>query len=265
MNIIAVDDEQSALQALERAIKQVIKDANVKYFQFSDEALAYAKENIVDVAFLDIEMNEMNGLLLAKHLKDIDGKVNIIFITGYSRYAMEAFTLRASGYVMKPFDSKQIAKELENLRYPALCNNKGIRIQCFGNFEIFVEGIPLVFSRSKTKELLAYLVNRGGAWCKKNEIIAKIWEEREDSKSLQVQYRQLVADLIATLNTAGFADIILRRRGELAIVTDKCNCDYFDFMNGEVNAINAYNSEFMEQYSWAEFTKGMLSYLPKKR
>jgi len=91
MNILAVDDERIQLEELEGTIKEAIPDAQVTSFRKPKEALEYAKQlkagnNCIDLAFLDIEMGNINGLELAKELKDISDKTNIVFVTGYSQY-----------------------------------------------------------------------------------------------------------------------------------------------------------------------------------
>ena len=262
MNIIAVDDERRALHTLEQAIQTALPDAAVTGFTKALDALEYAKENRVDAAFLDIQMAEMNGLSLAKHLKEIYGFTNIIFVTAYSRYTGEALTLRVSGYVMKPINPDQVREEIDNLRNPLKppANEaiKGIRVQCFGNFEVFVDGEPLSFARSKTKELFAYLVSRRGTLCSNNEIAAVIWENEADSPSLKSHYHNLVADLTQTLSKAGIKDLLVKQRGFLGIAVDKVSCDFYDFCAGI--DVNSYKGEFMNQYSWAEFTNAYLSW-----
>ena len=126
------------------------------------------------------------------------------------------------------------------------------RIQTFGNFEVFLDDKPLVFRRTKTKELLAYLVSRQGALCNNNEIIAIIWENKEDSPSLKSMFRTLVADLLQTLSAAGICDIIIKHRGHIGIIKEKISCDLFDFLTG-INT-KSYMGEYMTQYSWAENT-----------
>ena len=86
----------------------------------------------------------MNGLELAKRLKDQHGETNIVFVTGYSEYAIDAFDLHASGYLLKPATVEKVQDAMENLRIPpeTIGRGKRVRIQCFGNFEIFVDGVP---------------------------------------------------------------------------------------------------------------------------
>lgn len=176
MNIIIVDDERRTLKMIEKAVADAAAQSVIHSFTSAIKALEYARENQIDVAFLDIMMGEMNGLLLAKNLKDIYGRTNIIFVTGYSQYANDAFDLRASGYVMKPVNPERVQEELENLRNPVEvpCPER-IRIQCFGSFAVFVDGKPLLFSRSKPKELLAYLMHKRGAAVTNSEIASVLW------------------------------------------------------------------------------------------
>ena len=257
MNIIAVDDEKFALMELQSAVKEALPDSVISCFDKPTAALDYAKSNQIDMAFLDIEMGGMNGLQLAKHLKEIRDKTNIIFVSGYSQYAVEAFALRGGGYLLKPISAKAVTETIENMRHPAKAEpGNRLRIQTFGNFEVFVDGKPLSFARTKTKELLAYIVSRQGAMCNNNEIAAVIWEGREDTASLKSLFRTLVADLTRALRSAGINDVIIKQWGCLGIATDKISCDLYDFCAGI--DVNSYMGEFMTQYSWAEFTNDYL-------
>jgi two-component SAPR family response regulator len=266
VNIIAVDDEQYALAGLKTAIEETMsapsaKGITLSCFSNAEEALEYAKTKRVDTAFLDIEMGGMNGLQLARELKEIYGKTYIVFVTGYPQYAVEAFAIRAKGYIMKPYVAEAVAEALcEATAY--LQTEKKLFVQTFGNFEIFLDGTPLKFSRKKTKELFAYLVSRRGAECSHNEIIDILWDDEEDKNILEI-FRKLVLDLSHRLDEAGFSDILIKRYGMLAIVPDKIPCDYYDFCAG-IN-INNYMGEFMSQYRWAEFTNTYLDEKYKKQ
>ncbi|MDR2542048.1 MAG: hypothetical protein LBC80_01150, partial [Treponema sp.] len=194
-----------------------------------------------------------------KSLKEIYGKTCIVFVTGHSHYAADAFALRANGYIMKPVTAQEVIEEVKYLQnavisFPSINPDDGkkVFIQTFGNFEIFIDGKPLVFGRAKTKELLAYLVSRQGALCNNNEIVAVIWEDKNDSSSLQSMFRTLVADLMQTLKTANINNILIKQRGAIGIVKEKISCDLYDFCDGI--KVNKYFGEFMNQYSWAEFT-----------
>ena len=259
MNIIAVDDEQFALQDLKQTIDEAAPGCELACFSTPAEALRYAAEVAVDIAFLDISMSGMNGLALAKRLKDINGKTNIIFATGYSDYAVDAFSVQASDYLMKPVTREAVARAIEHLRDPVADKpTKRVSVQTFGNFEVFVDNAPLAFARSKTKELLAYLINRRGSFCSNDEIIAAIWEEKADTQALKGHFRHLVADLTLTLNNKGIESMLLKKHGYLAVAPDTFQCDLYDFYSGKPSAVNSYAGEYMAQYSWAEFINGYL-------
>lgn len=260
MKIIAVDDERHALAMLQQAIVEVAGDADLTCFTSPSEVLEHAAKHDVEVAFLDIEMPEMNGLFLAKSLKDLRPAANIIFVTSYSEYANKAFSLRASGYVMKPIDPQQVLVELENLRNPIkLDSSKRVRFQCFGGFAMFIEGEPLLISRSKVKELLAYLVHKRGATATSSEIAAILWEDKKYTKSVQSQTRTTIAQLMGLLKDAGVGDIVRKGWNSMAIDVEKVSCDYYEFLEGNVASINTYCGQYLDEYSWAEFTTGYLN------
>ncbi|MDL2301724.1 response regulator [Lachnospiraceae bacterium OttesenSCG-928-D06] len=258
MNIIAIDDESAALRELERALNKIVEDANINLFTSAIKALEYAQENIVDVAFVDIQMYEMHGLILAKKLKDIHKSVNIIFVTAHSDYALGAFNMHASGYLLKPIQAEQISIELDNLRNPIQQSEKGIRVQCFGNFEIFVNGVPVEFGRARSKELLAFLVDRRGANVSRKEMAVILWEDEMYTRSKQTQLQVYLTEMTRSLEKAGGGSIILKKRGFYAVDISKFTCDYYDYWNGDAASVNRYHGEYMSNYSWAEFTAGYL-------
>lgn len=261
MRIIVVDDEQFALDHLKGLLEEFRPNCEIHCFSSPISALKYMKKTPADVALLDVEMYEMSGIELAKKLKDIYANVNIIFVTGYSDYALDAFSIHASGYLLKPTSGKQLERELNNLRIePRRESNKRVRVQTFGNFEVFVDNEPIEFARTKSKELLAYLVDRKGAGTTTAALIAVLWEDKEYSVSLQKQFQTLVSDLMKTLKYLGVEDIIIRKRNNMYIHPDKIDCDYYSFLKGDAKAVNAYTGEYMSNYSWAEFTMGFLHY-----
>ncbi len=259
MNIIAVDDEQHALNNIERAIISVVPNANLKCFNNASDAISYAKDNLIDIAFLDIEMSIINGINLAKKLKETYSNTNIIFVTGYGSYMGNAFDLHASGYVLKPINKEKLEKEINNLRTPIVNSNKGLYIQCFGNFEAFYDGKPLYFKRSKAKELLAYLIDRKGANSSKKELAAILLEDSPYNRSTQSYVQIITAELLRVLKEIDSDNILIIRHGQYAVDIAKVNCDYYDYEKGIVKALNSYKGEYMTNYSWAEFTAGFLA------
>lgn len=116
MNIIAVDDEQAMLDELTQAITKAAPGASLAGFTRPLDALGYARARRVDVAFLDVRMEDMDGLELGEKLRAISPSVNLIFVTGYREYTSDAYYLHASGYVDKPVTPTKIRYELEILK-----------------------------------------------------------------------------------------------------------------------------------------------------
>ncbi|MEG1968366.1 MAG: response regulator, partial [Clostridia bacterium] len=234
MNIIAADDERIALQLLISSIHEAVPEAQVHGFGSGEEALAFGSENPCEVAFLDISMSDVDGITLAKHLKQVNPMVNIIFVTAYKKYALEALSLHSSGYVMKPVTREKIEHELEHLRHPVSMQTKHkVWIQCFGNFEVFADGEPIKFTYSKTKELLAFLVDRKGVYCSNGEIIAALWEDDGDSVKKSSYLRDLKADLLAAFTALGVEEAICKQRGMMAVSVERLACDYYNWMQGD--------------------------------
>lgn len=253
MRILAVDDERLALENLIETIVSACPDAEVKGFRYPEDAIEYARNNVCDVAFLDIEMGKINGVGLAEKLKELNPDVNIIFATGYGNYRDVAFDMHASGYIEKPVTAQKVAHELANLRRP-VPSLKRVRVQAFGNFEVYLDGEPMNFRYSKTRELLAYLVDRKGAMCTVGEMCAALFEDSDHV----VYFKSIRGDLLTTLKSHGCEGIVVHQYGMLGVVPSEVDCDYYDFLNGKVTAANAYRGEYMTQYSWAESTHAAL-------
>ena len=262
MRIIAVDDERLVLQLLVDSITQVVPEAEIHGFRKPGEAIMFARENGCDIAFLDIKMRGMTGLELARQLKDILSDINIIFVTGYSEYTLDAFRLYASDYLLKPATPQLVKQAIEHLRTPIKPKaDKKLSIQCFGNFEVFAGGKPVVFKRAKSKEILAYLVDRMGATCTMGELMTAIWEIGPDNSSRQSNLRNLISDMKHSLADVGAGEIIIKGRNSISLDINAVNCDYYDFLHHIPYAVNCYRGEYMAQYSWAEITTASLPIL----
>lgn len=161
---------------------------------------------------------------------------------------------------MKPVTAEAIEEELRNIGLTTVPVRKelSLRVQCFGNFEVFYEGKPLEFARAKSKELFAYLVFRRGSACSIRECAAILYEDREYGSALKNQIETFKSDMMRTLRKADCEDAVIKGRNQLSVDTEKFSCDYYQFLNGESSAINAFVGEFMTQYSWAEITTASL-------
>ena len=208
------------------------------------------------MAFLDIHMRGMTGVEVAKKLKEINPKMNIIFVTGFSEYKGDAMDMKASGYIMKPVTKEEVERELNDLRYPAIVPKTDalLRVQCFGNFDVYTpSGEHVRFERSKAKEVFAYLVHRHGSSCTTRELFSVIFEDEPYDSKLQNLLQTYIYSMIKSLKAVGAESAVVRSYNALAVNTDVLDCDYYRFKELDAGAVNAYECEYMNQYSWADF------------
>ena len=253
MIAIAVDDEVLMLGALVKAIKASPDITAVADFTSGEDALDFVKTNPVDIAFLDINMRGMGGLSLAEKIVGFCPDCRIVFCTGYEEYAIKAFKLHASGYLLKPISAADVQAEINNIK-GIRKKEKPLTAKCFGNFEVYANGEKLLFKRSKTKELLAFLIDRHGSGVTISQIGLALWEEDKDQKN-QNYIHQLFRDLRQSLEKVGAEEIFERNNYFYSINPDKIDCDYYTYLK---TGKPEFYGEYMSQYSWAEETCGML-------
>lgn len=253
MKIIVADDEELSLEDLIGIVKDVEPQAQVYGFSDPAEVVEFTKEEKCDIAFLDIDMGYMSGIEVAKELKILHPKINIIFVTAYSEYMHTAIKMRASGYLTKPATRDDVIEELKNLRNPVVLEEENKLVaKCFGTFDVFVDGKSLDFERSRTKEMLAYLIDRRGNAVTSGELRAVLWEDADTDKNTGTYLQILKKDLISTLMKVGLEDVLVTSWNKYAINTEKISCDYYDFLEDKPEGVRAYNGEYMSQYTWAE-------------
>ena len=257
MDVLIVDNEKTALKQVSRVLRRVAAEAIIKETSDAYDALQLCRETAFDVAFLDIEMPEKDGLALAKEIKDIRPMTNIVIVTAFPEYALEAYKLYVSDYVLKPVTHEDLKNALNNLRNPIRERRKGLYVRCFGDFAVFYDAKPLHFGRTKTKEMFAYLIDRKGAECTNAQIRAVLWGDNVSDDDRQRHYfAQVAYELRAKLDELGLADIYVHSRDSYAIVPDKIACDYYEALQSKDFA--GFEGEYMTQYEWAEFRIGTL-------
>lgn len=256
MIAIAVDDEALMLRALVRAISVSPDVSDVIKFLDCEKALSYVKENPVNVAFLDINMRGMGGLALAEKIIGLRPDCKIIFCTGYEEYAIPAFKLHASGYLMKPISAEDVQGEIDNIK-GVRQKEKLLEVKCFGNFEVYAKGERLLFKRSRTKELFAFLVDRKGAGMTAKQICAVLFPDDTDDNKNVAYLRQLILDLKNTLKMVGAESVLCHDTPYYRIDTNLIKCDYFTYLE---TGKPEFHGEYMSQYSWAEETCAMLQF-----
>lgn len=256
MRAIVVDDEIYMLENLLEAVSVSNDIESVKSFSTCSKALEFVENNDIDVAFLDINMRGIGGLGLAEKIIKLQPQCKIIFCTGHEEYAVSAFQLHVTGYLMKPITSQAVQKEIDHIK--GIKNNeKLLEIKCFGNFEVLYNGETLPFKRKKTKELLAVLVDRNGSGITVKQICAILFNDDSDDVKNAAYLRQLILDLKNTLKLINAEKVLQHDTPYYRIDTNFVNCDYFSYL---ITGKPKFYGEYMSQYSWAESTCALLQF-----
>lgn len=300
MNAICVDDEKIMLEGIMMICREISDIDEVIGFRKATEALEYVENNDVDIAFLDIDMPVIDGMTLARRMKRCNPDLKIIFTTGYSEFAVEAFKMKANGYLLKPIKKNDIQQEIDSLKQLTEStmnmlvaqqsakeeaerkkketngtdqakdarSNEGtsrsadreihqrIFARTFGNFDLFVDRKPVVFSRKPAKELLAYLIDKRGATVSRKEMAAVIFEDDGYNRSTQSYLTKLLNDMNESLKAVNADQIVQKESGMYFVDINAFACDAYDYLDGIPEAMNRFRGEYMLQYSWAEGTLG---------
>lgn len=132
MNIIVCDDNSIQLKTMSGYIRNYFKDkilneeVNIQCFENCDVIMEKLDEIQIDIAFLDIEMDGINGIELGKVIRNKFSKAIIVFATGYKDYALTAFSIRALDFLMKPITFEKMLQILDEVLNLYL-ENKGYK------------------------------------------------------------------------------------------------------------------------------------------
>ena len=258
MYMIGCDKNRSAISMLEKILKKL--DPNGRHRFYTDvRSLINDLDKPVEMAFIDAEMPEMDGITLAQRITARYPLCNIVLLSDGTEYMQAAFAIHASGYILKPFTKETIQDEILHRRYVLPdYSRRPVKVQCFGSFMVFVNGKPVVFKRHKTIMTLAYLIDRRGALCDTDTLIGNIEPEATADDTEKSKIRVYLSDLTATFSKLGVNDIILKSSGTYGVDTSLLDCDYYRYLESDPEAIASYSGEYMTGYEFAEETRELL-------
>ncbi len=218
----------------------------------SVEAMEYALEEALDLVFLEIDMPDMSGFEVARNIRKLQPRIDIVFVTSNPKYAVQAFEMFASGYLVKPVRDSQLEELLFNLRYTKPVrepkDDKKLKVQCFGRFEAWFEGEPLSFRSEETKMLLAILVDRKGEMSGLKELSRILLPKERGEDPFDTNIRIWIADLQTTLTLLGIGGVLIREPDKIGINPRMLDCDYYEYENGGLNDGVKFSGEYMSQY-----------------
>lgn len=263
MKIIYVDDEKIQLENFRLTAEGIEEITGLEVFADSREAYEWAKKHSVDVAFLDIEMPHMNGIELARKLKEINRKICIVFVTAYDNYALDALGVRPAGYLLKPYTREDIEDELENASFVINGSlKKKVSIITMPDLEVRVNGKDIFNGHGKPEELFALLVDRGKVGVTKGDAVACLWEGKILSSST---YGTCFYRLKNILEEAGVPDLLQARGNTRYLDMEQVDCDLYRMLDGDQETIASYSGTYLRRYSWAEERTAQLNAIKKSR
>jgi two-component SAPR family response regulator len=195
IRVILVDDEENALDVLEILLGEIGQFAIIGRFTHPLDAIRAINPGQCDAVFLDVDMPGMDGMELARTIREIDPDIQVIFTTAYSQYALEAFEIDSLDYLLKPIRKERLRKAVDRIvrtMQSASVNGTRLpRISCMGGFSIKTGGAedkPVSWRTNKEKELCALFVHHGGQFVDPSAIIEALWPDSEPNTARMYMY-----------------------------------------------------------------------------
>lgn len=231
LRAIIVDDEELSVRRLNKMLADSGEIESCYSFMNPFEACDFVKENVIDIAFLDISMPEMDGITLSNTIKAINQSIAIVFVTSYDNYAVTAFDVSAMDYLLKPVTAQRLAQAIGKLKkgQRRTASQRAIGVHLFNELKLFKwddESAPLKLRSPKTEELFSFLI------CKKavsrEEIIETIWDGMAPDKALKNLNSNLYY-IRKAMGTDNSDDCIYAGRSEIRIKESGIYCDLYEF------------------------------------
>jgi len=203
-----------------------------------------------DILFLDIEMDGMSGIDIAKKLSENNISTQVIFVTAHDSHAVQAFEVEAFDYIMKPLSQERIYSVLQRINRRKIVTqdqkNKKIVIKFFGGFSVgFQQETSIKFRSNKTKEMFAYLIANRNKTLNKEVIIDAIWPDNELS-NVSHNFYNAIYYIRKALEDAGITREYIVLDNEYHICLNNASVDLDAFMEAHQRLTHSNNSEAHE-------------------
>ncbi|RJE87478.1 response regulator [Paenibacillus sp. 1011MAR3C5] len=281
MRALLVDDERLALQRMEWLIKQHAGGELEWSGAFLDpyDALEAAQAEQPDIAFLDIELPEMNGFELAERLLLIRPKIRIVFVTAYQDYAIKAFDINALDYLLKPVAADRLSITMQRAREAMVLSTQEVAVQesmtlcCFPSLYFrdgYGQARSFTWKTLKAEELFAYLIHRRGLTVNKQELLDLLWPDY-DAKKATAQLHTAIYQIRKVIESAKLDLGIIYKDGGYRLTMGSLAVD-IDLWESHVRELPPLSADTLElhlrlyteqsadyladhRYSWAEWER----------
>ena len=261
LKIVVVDDELSAMQLLCATLEEIDTAHQFEITSFTNplKARDYLLVNQVNVVFLDVEMPVLSGMDIAHTLLNtLPAPPEIIFVTAYPQFALDAWQTDAVAYVLKPYHISQIQHALTkglhiHLSKPLMGTVRPFA-RCFPEFDLFLDGYPICFSSKRAKEMLAFLVYHRGGWVSIDKLTFELLEESTEA-SAKSHIRLILSRLRQTLARHDLSSLLQTQYGKVRVDPGQFDCDYYNYLNGD---LSLFKGSFMGAYTWAHNETALL-------
>lgn len=230
ISAVIIDDERHAIKEIEFYLKMYPEISVLASFVNPLEALKKLPELKPQLVFLDIQMPQLMGIDVGSRILDIDPDIEIVFVTAYDQYAMEAFELNAIAYILKPIGQERFENAMRKVikriqKTTPVKSNKCLKIQCFGTFEIAWEHEePLKWRSEKTREVFAYLLMNAGIVVTRDQIIEAVFWDIEMDKAIK-QLHNAIYYIRKSLQEYGVENSLIKVHGKYCMTLGEINFD----------------------------------------
>ena len=264
--IIIFSQQELLVSQISDAIRKLEPQSKLLCFTDPLDSLAFTVESpSYSGAVIDIDSDACSSLRFLKVFHTLEPSLPVIFLSKSGKYAIESFQYGAVDYLTLPFSTQRLEEALNKLKEKHETQSiRRIYIKTFGSFEIFVGDTPVSWKNSKTKELLAFLVDSRGAEVSSDAIKQALWPDA-DEKRASSNYHTTLHNLRKKLASNGLSHLLLGSRGSQRVNTDIFDCDLYDFErcaeDGSTaacrHAFSLYKGRYLENnaYPWSHFTK----------
>jgi len=269
---IIIDDELPAISYLRNLLLRSGLVEIIGEFTKPSLAIEFARIKPIDVIFLDIEMPEMSGIEAADKLMDIQKELHIVFVTAFNSYAVEAFSLNALDYLVKPVTYERAMESLNRFRgehQSVTRKNTGIEVTCFGRFAIYTDNQEIEFRTKKAEELFAFFIDQKGDFVSRSQVVDALWPDFEGDRA-RINFNTTLHYVKKAVGSAVPGPLFDAHRGRYRIILDHVKADCLHMNATEhiihnpkktdrsliLKAIESYTGGYLEanDYPWTYFS-----------